>query len=463
MKLNLLFIALFAIMVMPMSSYADTDLDVPTFPDEVYRQRLQNISTEIDYTYNELVRNHIHGYVVNRRDHTQKILGRSFVYFSTFEKVLKKYDLPSDLKYIPIIESALNPKAVSKSGATGLWQFMYPTGKEYGLSVTSSVDERKDPYLSSEAAAKYLSRLYKKYGDWMLVIAAYNCGPGRVDSAISKAKSKNFWNLYDYLPRETRGYVPAFISAAYTMNYYHAHKLQPIFPDHEIHLTEAIRVHRYTTFKEISELTGLPITTIQKLNPSFKLNSIPSTNKGYLLTLPVNRVAAFLNSRTDTYVHHNSSPAYNAKTPVAAPRRVVHNSSYQDYINYTVQRGDYLSKIARIYECSVAELQEWNGLNGTLLRVNQKLKVYVNPPAYSTQASYKLSPATKSPAIYAPAVSRQSSTGGFVYYKIQKGDTLWSIATRYPGISANDLKVANNISDPTRIQPGQEIKINLSI
>lgn len=446
--------------------HADSSLDVPTFPDDVYRKRLQNISNEITYPYNQVVKNHIHGYVVNRRNHTQAILGRSFIYFSIFEKVLKEHNLPSDLKYLPIIESALNPKAVSKAGATGLWQFMYATGKEYNLNVNSYVDERKDPYLSSVAAAQYLSRLHKKYGDWMLVIAAYNCGPGRVDSAIAKAKSRNFWNLYNYLPRETRGYVPTFVAAAYTMNYYHVHKLYPVFPDHEIHLTEAVRVYNYTSFAKISDLTGLPLTTIQKLNPSFKKNAIPRTHKGYLLTLPVNRMASFLNNSTENYVQHNVPKQYN-RTTSAAPRQLVNNtnSSNHDFLNYRVQKGDYLSKIARLYDCTVADLQEWNGLNGsTLIRINQTLKVYVNPPtAYTAQVSYKPSPVTTPSRTIAYSAPVPQKSSGMIYYKIQKGDTLWNIAQRYPGISAQDLIESNNISDPKTIRPGQEIKISLSI
>jgi membrane-bound lytic murein transglycosylase D len=271
----------------------DKDI-IPQFSDSVYIQRLQSLPSIIDMTYNEKVRAFIELYVNKKRKHVKVMLGLSEYYFPIFEEILDKQGLPQELKYLTIIESALNPRATSRVGASGLWQFMYTTGKIYDLQVNSLVDERRDPIKASYAAASYLKDLYGIYKDWTLAIAAYNCGPGNVNKAIKRSKGKtNFWEIYDYLPAETRGYVPAFIAANYMMNYYKEHNLFPQKIDFPT-LTDTVMVDADLNLKDVSEALDLPLQQLRDMNPQYKNDIIPGNSESYSLKLPVNLVTTFI-------------------------------------------------------------------------------------------------------------------------------------------------------------------------
>ena len=267
-------------------SLADTSL-IPSFADSVFISRFAELNSMIDLSFNSNVKSYLNVYTKKKRDKVEIMLGLTDYYFPIFEEVLAYYDLPQELKYLPVIESALNPRAVSRAGATGLWQFMYSTGKMYGLEIGSYIDERRDPIKSSHAAARFLKDLYKTFGDWTLVIAAYNCGPGNVNKAIRRSGGKrNYWDIYYRLPRETRGYVPAFIAASYTMNYYEEHNLQP--KNIEIPtVTDTICVKEKLHLGQVSEVLNIPIQQLRDMNPHFKKDIIPENKKkDYFLRIP---------------------------------------------------------------------------------------------------------------------------------------------------------------------------------
>ena len=273
-----------------------TTSNIPTFTDAELLNRIRSVRNKvIPPRFDRIVKSYINTYTVKKRDKTERMLGQMDVYFPLFEHYLKQKNLPVDLKYLPVVESALNPRAVSRSGAVGLWQFMPPTGREYGLKINSLVDERKDPTKSTEAALKYLGRLYKKYGDWSLVLAAYNGGPGRVNRAIKRGRSKNFWRIRRYLPAETRAYVPAFIAATYIINFHHHHLLDPIPSDVDMRYTETTKIYQRISFQTISEITGTRMDLLEDLNPSYKQRFLPTNSKGNYLRLPAHRMASLMN------------------------------------------------------------------------------------------------------------------------------------------------------------------------
>ena len=283
-----------------LQTYADIDRQaddkasvIPS--DEVFVERLGKMPTIIEMPFNSVVRNNILAYVDRRKQLVENMLGMSLYYMPIFEQALDRNHVPLELKYLPIIESAMNPDAVSKAGATGLWQFMLPTATGEGLEVSTLVDERRDPYMSSEAAAKYLKKLYDIFGDWSLAIAAYNCGPGNVTKAIKRAGGgkKDFWEIYPYLPQETRGYVPAFIAANYAMNYYHLHNISPALARKPI-LTDTVHVTRRVHFDQISNVLDIPLVELRTLNPQYRQDLIPGDIRPYTLVLPSLQVYAYV-------------------------------------------------------------------------------------------------------------------------------------------------------------------------
>lgn len=353
----------------------------PEFPEEVYIQRLAELPTIIEMPYNQIVRSFIDLYTCRRRGLVQYMLGMGQFYFPFFEQELDANDMPQELKYLPIIESALNPVAVSRAGATGLWQFMLPTGKIYGLETNSLMDERRDPIKSTKAAVKYLKDLHDIFQDWNLAIAAYNCGPGNVNKAIKRAGGKtDYWEIYYYLPKETRGYVPAFIAANYVMNYYWAHNICPVIADFS-YSSDTIKVTNRIHLQQISDVLEIPIEELRSLNPQYKKDIIPGGEYNEcMLRLPITCAHNFI-AMQDSINNYRSSELMARRTTVEPTEidmaRSTKNENGQGIKTYhKVRSGETLSKIANKYRVTVKQLKSWNKLKSTQIRTGQKLIVY---------------------------------------------------------------------------------------
>lgn len=357
----------------------------PQFSDSVYIDRLSRIPSIMEMPYNDIVKRFIDLYTSKLRRNVSFMLGASNFYVPIFEEALDAYELPDELKYLPLIESALNPSAVSRAGASGLWQFMLGTGKIYGLESNSLIDERRDPIKSSWAAAKYLRDLYTIYQDWNLVIAAYNCGPGTINKAIRRANgAKDYWSIYPYLPRETKGYVPAFIAANYVMRYYCDHNICPM--DFKLPAnTDTIQVTKDLHFEQISDICGINVDQIRSLNPQYKRDVVPGHAKPCILRLPRNYVNTFIDSQ-DTIYTHRASELFNKRKIVAvketSTRRTTSSSSNAGKapsgkaINYKIKDGDTLITIAQQYKVTVDDLKRWNNIKGTMIWEGKTLKIY---------------------------------------------------------------------------------------
>jgi membrane-bound lytic murein transglycosylase D len=368
-----------------------TDIN-PEYSREEYIERLRRMPTVMEMAYNEVVQRFIDRYSGRLRHSVSLMLAASNFYMPIFEEALETYEVPLELKYLPVIESALNPKAVSRVGATGLWQFMLTTGKQYGLEVNSLVDERRDPTKASYAAAHYLRDLYRIFGDWNLVIAAYNCGPINIDKAIRRAGGqKDYWQIYPYLPRETRGYVPAFIAANYIMNYYSAHNICPMttrLPDK----TDTIMVNRDVHLAQVAGVLGLDLDMLRSLNPQYRRDVVPGLWKPCALKLPLSEVSRFIDNQDSIYVYNadellskRSEVAINDDVPTFTSKRraSLHGKSARKSRNrraarngkVTVRRGDTLSSIARRNGTTVDHLRKLNGITGNTIKAGKRLKV----------------------------------------------------------------------------------------
>ncbi|KAF5084295.1 Transglycosylase SLT domain protein [anaerobic digester metagenome] len=349
-------------------------------PDSVYINRLAQINSIIDLPFNSIVRSYINVYTQKKRDRVEVMLGLTDYYFPIFEEILDLYQLPTELRMLPVIESALNPRAVSRVGATGLWQFMYGTGRMYKLTINSYVDERRDPIASSHAAARFLKDLYSIYKDWTLVIAAYNCGPGNVNKAIRRSGGKrNYWDIYYYLPRETRGYVPAFIAATYALTYHKEHNLNPIAMNLPL-VSDTIMVNDMLHLNQVAEVLNMPISTLRDLNPQYKMDIIPAKGKSYVLRIPMESVGQYIDNEQKIFAYKDSV-YFNPNNRIDPAK---FKSSYQydvpsgsKKLVYRVKEGDVLGTIARRHGVSVSQLRSWNNIRGNIIRVGQKLTIYV--------------------------------------------------------------------------------------
>ncbi|MCC8187236.1 MAG: transglycosylase SLT domain-containing protein [Bacteroides sp.] len=349
----------------------------PEFSDSVYIDRLSRIPAVMEMPYNEVVRKFIDMYSGRLRRHVSFMLSACNFYMPIFEEALDAYNLPLELRYLPIIESALNPSAVSRAGAAGLWQFMLNTGKIYGLESNSLVDDRRDPLKASWAAARYLSELHAIYQDWNLVIAAYNCGPGNINKAIRRANGEtDYWKIYSYLPRETQGYVPGFIAVNYIMTYYCDHNICPM----ETNIpsdTDTIQINRRLHFQQIADLCGVEPDQIKSLNPQYKTNVIPGDIKPYTLRLPQQHISAFIDYQDTIFTHRAEELFKNRRTVAVAGNRSGSGSSASNSgaAYHTIRRGETLSTIAKRYGVKVSQLQAWNNLKGTNITAGKRLKV----------------------------------------------------------------------------------------
>lgn len=354
----------------------------PLFSDSVYIDRLSRMPTVMEMPYNEIVRKFIDMYAGRLRNQVAFMLSACNFYMPIFEEALDAYGLPLELKYLPIIESALNPSAVSRAGACGLWQFMLSTGKMYGLESNSLVDERRDPIKATWAAARYLKDMYDIYKDWNLVIAAYNCGPGTINKAIRRAGGKtDYWEIYNFLPKETRGYVPAFIAANYVMTYYCKHNICPMetnIPD----ATDTVQVSRNLHFEQIADICGIGLDEIKSLNPQFKKSIIPGESKPQTLRLPMNYISNFIDSQDTIYAHRSNELFRNRRTVAVSDTRTARGSKSSgttgsgNLTYHKIRNGETLSTIARKYGVTVNQLKSWNGLRNTRISAGKRLKVY---------------------------------------------------------------------------------------
>jgi membrane-bound lytic murein transglycosylase D len=479
--------------------------EIPVFNDSVYIARINTLNryTPFDLTYNKTIKNFIDLYTVKKRDLTERLLGLSEIYFPLFEQALDQYNLPLELKYLAVVESALIPTAGSHAGAKGLWQFMYRTGKHYGLEVTTMVDDRFDPHKSTDAAARHLIDLYNIYGDWSLVLAAYNSGAGNVNKAIRRAGGiKSYWAIWPFLPRETRGYVPAFIAVYYLMNHAAEHNLYPVDPGILYNGIDTVHVNDVLAFDQISEFLNIPYNDVKFLNPSFKLGIIPATPENpYVLRLPKERTGDFISNEKEIY-------AFKTKKGIERDKLLAQIEAAQHRDVHIVRSGETLGAIARRYHTSVANIQAWNSLRNTIIYPGQRLTVYANPGAAKSSATIAHTVVSQSNGtakfhtvkrgenlgliatrygcsvndimkwnnlrnntihpnqklfVSDPAKSATAALQGddvrYITYKVKNGDTLWDIAKKYDGVTVNQIKELNNLGNANRLKPGQTLRI----
>ena len=354
----------------------------PLFSDSVNIDRLSRIPAIMEMPYNDIIRKFIDMYAGRLRNQVSFMLSACNFYMPIFEEALDAYGLPLELRYLPIIESALNPSAVSRAGASGLWQFMIGTGKIYGLESNSLVDERRDPIKATWAAARYLKEMYDIYGDWNLVIAAYNCGPGTINKAIRRANGEtDYWKIYNYLPKETRGYVPAFIAANYVMTYYCDHNICPMETNIPAS-TDTVQVNKNLHFEQIADLCNVPLDQIKSLNPQYKKQMIPGDSKPYTLRLPIDAISTFIDKQDTIYTHRADELFRNRKTVAVkditpATRKTTSAVAGKGNLTYyTIKSGDTLSTIARKYGVTIKDIQRWNGMSSTKIAAGKRLKIY---------------------------------------------------------------------------------------
>jgi len=413
--------------------------EIPTFNDSVYELRIEvlNVQTPVDLIYNRHVKSFINLYAKKGRKQTARMLGLKEIYFPLFEEVLDKYDMPLELKYLAVVESALNPTAGSRAGAKGLWQFMYGTGRLYGLHSNSLVDDRFDPYKATDAAARLLKNLYGIYGSWELALAAYNSGPGNVNRAIRRAGGvKNYWAVWPFLPRETRGYVPAFIAVNYIFNYAAEHNIYPTDPGILYYGIDSVTVRDVLSFDQIAEFMHMDINDVDFLNPAYKEGIIPaSSSKPYILRLPREKVGYFID-------HEDSLYNFVSKKGLEREKLLAQIKKAKERSIHIVRSGESLGLIARRYRTSVGKIKAWNGLRSSRIYPGQKLIVY-SPGRRSSSASSAYARSTK-------------STNG--YHTVRNGENLGLIAKKY-GISVRQLKSWNGLSS-NMIKPGQKLKVS---
>ena len=348
---------------------------IPQFSDSIYIDRLQRMPTIMEMPYNAIVREYIDRYAVKLRNQVSVMLAANNFYMPLFEEALDAYDLPLELKYLPIIESALKPTARSRAGALGLWQFMLKTGRLYGLESNSLVDDRLDPIKATWAAARYLREMYDIYQDWHLVIAAYNCGPGNVNKAIRRAGgATDYWSIYNYLPRETRGYVPAFIAANYIMTYYCHHNICPMNTE-IIPPTATLQISRELHLQQVADVCDITIDELKSLNPQYKRNIIPGNTKPYTLRLPQTKIATFIDNQ-DTIYNHRAAELFKNRKTVAVSNKITPTVGKGTLSYHTIRSGETLSTIAQRYGVKVSQLKDWNGLSSNRIRAGKKLKIY---------------------------------------------------------------------------------------
>ncbi|MCI9844506.1 LysM peptidoglycan-binding domain-containing protein [Flavobacterium pectinovorum] len=515
------------------------DQELPT---ELLKQRLQamNEKSPFEIEYNQGLENIIKSFLKNRKKSFSRLMALSEYYFPIFEDAFAKQNVPLEIKYLAVVESALNPKAVSRMGATGLWQFMYGTGKQYDLKIDSYIDERSDPLKATAAASEYMTKMFSIFGDWELVLASYNSGPGNVTKAIRRSGGKTkYWDIRNHLPRETQGYVPAFLATMYLFEYHKEHGINPERAVVKNFETDTICIKSQMSFKQIADLLDMPQSQIELLNPSYKLKVVPFyQDEQHFLRLPKDKIATFVNNEDKIYAYAKyDSGIY--KMPTRLAQKVTPKEKAKqikvpeplDLESYIVQKGDNLSSIAKKYDVSVTDIKEWNNLNSNALVLGRSLKLkpkelvsktsqeIIKKPTESAIASAEVSDkneveveyvvktgdnlgniakkfgitlaelkewnsltsnnlalgktlvvSKKENTIVEPTAVASNSVDSFKKkaasaktigedYYVKKGDSLYSISKKYPGVTISDIKKWNGIKDED-IKPGMKLKIN---
>lgn len=413
--------------------------DFQSLPTDTLKKRLAELNrkTPFQVQYHPELESAINRYLGHSKKSYERLMSLSLYYFPLFERELDKYNIPLELKYLAVIESALNPQAKSPVGATGLWQFMYATGKMHNLTVSSYVDERMDPVKSTQAAAEYLSELYKIFGDWNLVLAAYNAGPGNVSKAIRRSGGESdYWKLKRFLPRETANYIPAFMATMYLFEYADEHGFTPYMPEVVHFQTDTIQIKNTLKFDHIVKITGADEELIRFLNPEYKLNVIPAVKgKKFNLRLPVQEAGLFA---------ANEKVVYKKSEELLAGEKLPRYEVSQSRINYRVKSGDFLGKIAKQYGVSITNLRNWNRLPNNNIRAGQNLVIY--PRGGQVAASPAKNTSTK---------TKPNSS----YYVVQPGDSIWRIANKLNGVTVSQIKKWNGISG-SHLKPGMRLKVS---
>lgn len=446
--------------------------DTVRFSPEVYRERIANISTSIPLTYNDQVQAFINLYTVKKRGKVSQMLTLSQQYFPMFEEELDRNGMPMELKYVPVIESALNTHAVSKAGATGLWQMMYGTGKLMGLKIDTYVDERRDPLLATKAGIAYLKYLYDIYDDWLIAIGAYNCGPGNMNKAIRKAGGGDdltFWDLWNYLPKETRSYVPIFIAATYTFEYHKEHNIVPETFGYTYQLVDTVFITRKMTLDQLSVFVNMSVDEIQLYNPALKTKTIPGYPIAYPVRLPMEAIAMFYANETELYasldkpIEYNIAAKSTTETSTAIAIVTDENASADPVrIYYSVKKGDNLGYISDWFDCTVSNLKTWNNLKSTQIVPGQKLKIEVpgNKQNYYAEINgMTMSEKQKLTDVQIVGTDKPKSEPQFVFYTVKSGDTLWGISKKYPENSIDKIREMNDISKNETLKVGDKIKL----
>lgn len=447
----------------------DEKVDYPELSTELLKERLKEMDARSPFNieYNPGLENLIKSFLKNRKRSFERLMALSEYYFPTFEEALIKQNVPLEIKYLAIVESALNPKAVSRVGATGLWQFMYQTGLEYNLKVDSYVDERSDLLKSSAAAAKYMSNMYRIFGDWELVLASYNSGAGNVSKAIRRSGGKqNFWNIKKFLPKETQGYVPAFLATMYIYEYHKEHGIVPNKAAIKHFETDTIMIKNEISFKQLSDLLDVPVAQIQLLNPSFKRNVIPSYHdKKHFLRLPLDKLGVFVSNEEKIYAYVNhisgkqEKPFETSKLTqeaVASANDVITKTKY-----HTVKRGESLGIIANKFGVTVAEIKKWNKLRSNTIATGKRLKLHsfeksLTPKATEVKETPKEIAKLENTAVATKASTKEGEEKSD-YYIVQPGDNLYTIGKKF-NLTVEELKELNNLK-ATSISLNEKLKI----
>ncbi len=442
------------------------------FDEEEVKERVLNMPNDLlKPRFTSVVKGYVKGYTVWNREKAEAILGRTVLYFPIFEKYLQKYDLPDDLKYLSVVESALHPVAESSVGAMGLWQFMPPTAGEVGLQMNDAVDERCDPMQSTEAAMRYLRQQYERFGDWELALAAYNGGPGRVSRAIKRARSRNFWTIRKYLPRETRNYVPAYIAASYLLKYYDEHQLSPSYPGLDMQITQITQVFDQLSFDKISKLTGLPTSAIRVMNPAYLKDYIPANPRGSTLILPrrvMGAVEDYLEAQKSDNVQPKGMPVHNPLGIEFFPQPVQHQvDDFYLLSYYQVQKGETLEQIAALFELTKHQIKAWNDKKYDFVKPGEQLRIYtirktveyVPVIKMEKMEEFDMLPLAKAHPLTVINEITDPQKTSYLYYTTTRKETLTGIAAKFTGVTVRDLMILNNFKSSEMPKPGTKVKV----